>query len=63
MQIKEGMSPWCNGQSDELQNHSKRVRTPVALLSSLLDKYPWEKYEHLYPPSYRLNSTTIILPE
>ena len=26
-------------------NLSKQVRTPVALLHSLSDKYPWEKYE------------------
>ena len=24
-------------------------------------KYPWERYEPLYPPSYGLNSTTTIL--
>ena len=39
----------------------KRVRTPVALLRSLSDKYPWERYEPPYPPSYGLNSTTTIL--
>ena len=33
-----------------------RVRTPVALLRSLLGKYPWERYEPTYPPSYGLNS-------
>ena len=38
-----------------------RVRTPVALLRSLLGKYPWEKYEPPYPPSYGLNSTTTVL--
>ena len=27
------------------------------LLHSLSDKYPWERYEHPYPPTYRLNST------
>ena len=26
---------------------------------SLSGKYPWERYEHPYPPSYWLNSTTI----
>ena len=30
-------------------------RTTVALLRSLMDKYPWESYEHPYPPSYGLN--------
>ena len=30
----------------------------VTLLRSLLDKYPWERYEFTYPPSYGLNSTT-----
>ncbi len=44
-----------------LWNCSMRVRTPVALLRSLSDKYPWEKYEPPYSPSYRLNSTTIVL--
>ena len=46
---------------DGLQNHSKQVHTPVALLRSLLDKYPWERYEPPYPPSYGLNSTTTVL--
>ena len=44
-----------------LWNHSKRVRTPVALLRSLSGKYPWERYDPPYPPSYGLNSTTIVL--
>ena len=44
-----------------MRNLSKRVRTPVALLRSLLGKYPWEKYEPSYPPSYGLNSTTTVL--
>ena len=44
--------------SDGLWNRSKRVRTPVALLCSLASKYPWERYEPPYPPSYGLNSTT-----
>ena len=39
----------------------KRVRSPVALLRSLSDKYPWERYEPPYPPSYGLNSTTTVL--
>ena len=39
----------------------KRVRTPVALLRSLSDKYPWERYEPPYPLSYGLNNTTTIL--
>ena len=46
---------------DGLQNHSKRVRTPVALLRSLSVKYPWERYEPPYPSSYGLNSTTTVL--
>ena len=25
-------------------------------------KYPWERYEPPYPPSYGLNSTTTVLP-
>ena len=39
-----------------------RVQTPVALLRSLSGKYPWERYESPYPPSYGLNSTTNVLP-
>ena len=30
---------------------------------SLSDKYPWERYEPPYPPSYGLNSTTSDLLE
>ena len=30
---------------------------------SLLDKYPWKRDEHSYPPSYGLNSTTTVLLE
>ena len=41
--------------SDGLRNCSTRVRTPVALLCSLSGKYPWERYEPPYPPSYGLN--------
>ena len=32
-----------------------------ALLRSLSGKYPWERYEPPYPPSYGLNSTTTVL--
>ena len=46
-----------------LRNRSTRVRTPVALLRSLSDKYPWEKYEPPYPSWYGLNSTINILLE
>ena len=46
---------WSN---TTMRNRSKRVRTPVALLRSLSGKYPWERYEPHYPPSYGLNSTT-----
>ena len=56
-----GVSSWCNSLSDGLRNRSKRVRTPVALLHSLLDKYPWESYEPPYPVIYGLNSTTTVL--
>ena len=57
----QGVFSWSNGKSDVLRNRSKRVRTPVALLSSNLDKYPWERFEPPYPPSYGLNSTTTVL--
>ena len=49
--------------SDRLQNRCKRVRTPVALFRSLSGKYPWERNELPYPPSYGLNSTTTVLGE
>ena len=47
--------------NDGLWNCSTRVRTPVALLRSLSGKYPWERYEPPYPPSYGLNCTTTVL--
>ena len=56
-----GVSSWRNGYSVGLRNRSTRVRTPVALLRSLSGKYPWERYEPPYPPSYGLNSTTTVL--
>ena len=37
--------------------------TPVMLLRSLSDKYPWETYEPRYPPSYGLSGTTTVLLE
>ena len=54
-------SPWSNGLRAELRHCSKRVRTPVVLLRSLLDKYSRERYETHYPSSYGLNSTTTVL--
>ena len=56
-----GVSSCCNGLSDGLRNRRTRVRTPVTLLRSLSGKYPWERYEPPYPPSYGLNSTTTVL--
>ena len=44
-----------------MDSRSTRVRTPVALLRSISDKYPREKYEPTYLPSYGLNSTTTVL--
>ena len=43
-----------------LRNRSKRVRTPVALLRLLSDKFPWEGHGPLYPPSFGLNSTNAV---
>ena len=45
------VSSWCNGSHSGLLNRCKRVRSPVGLLRSLLDKYPWKRYEPPYPPS------------
>ena len=56
-----GVSSGSNCLSDGLWNRSKRVRTPVTLLRSLSHKYPWERYEPPYPPSYGPNSTTTVL--
>ena len=33
----------------------------LRVLRSLSDNYHWESYEPSYPPSYGLNSTTIVL--
>ena len=43
-----------------LRNRCKRVRTPVALLRWLSNKFPWEKYKSPYPPIYGLNSLTAV---
>ena len=37
------------------------VVTPVTLLRSLSDKYPWERYEPPHSPIYGLNGTTTVL--
>ena len=50
-EIQTGVSTWCNGLTDGLWNRCKQVCTPVALLRSLLGKYPRERYEPLYLPS------------
>ena len=47
--------------SARLRSRSKRVRTPLALLRSRLDKYPWEKSEPAYSRNNRLNSITAFL--
>ena len=50
----------------ELWSWSKRVRTPVALLRSLSDYYPWESYEHPHPwlwvKKHKCCSTRMALP-
>ena len=51
-------------EADSMQNNTTENVAPIALLHSLLDKYPREKYEPPYPlPSYGLNSTTSVLLE
>ena len=60
---QEEVSSWCKGKNDGLRYRSKRVRTPVVLLRSYLDKYSWEKYEPPYPPRYGLNRTTTVFQE
>ena len=39
------------------------LKFKIALLRSLLGKYPWERYEPPYPPTYGLNSTTNVVLE
>ena len=56
-----GVCLWCNDDSAGLWNHSKRVQTPVVLIRSLSDIYPWERYEPSYPPRYGLNSISFVL--
>ena len=46
-----------------LLNRRKQVRTPVALLCSLSNKYSWKRYERSFPPSYEVNSITAVLLE
>ena len=46
-----------------LRNDSKRVWTPIVLIHSLLNIYPWERYIPPYPSRYELNSITAVLLE
>ena len=55
-----GVSTWRNGSCAGLRSRSTRVQIPNALLRSLSDKYPWERYEPPYLPIYGLNITTTI---
>ena len=50
IELQGGVFSWCNGYSDGLRNRCNRVRTSVALLRSLLGKYPGERYEPPYLP-------------
>ena len=50
----QGVSSWHNGKSARLWNRIKQVQTPVMLLRSLLDKYPWERSEAPYSSNYGL---------
>ena len=40
---------------------NKETKPNLDMSQSLLGKYPWERYEPPYPPSYVLNSTTTVL--
>ena len=46
-----------------VKNAGQRNRSGFELLRSLSDKYPWERYEPPYPPSYGLNSPTTVILE
>ena len=58
--LKKGESERRNGNSARLWPRSKRVQTPVVLIYSLLDNYPWEKDEPSYPYTHSLNSITAV---
>ena len=48
----------------KMMDSNKRVRTPVAVLRSLSDKYSWESYEPRYPPScWSISTTTVLFEE
>ena len=48
-------------QAIQKRRENESFRTSIALLRSLSAKYPWERYEPPYPPSYGGNSTTVHL--
>ena len=53
--------PLCSGERVRLHHLREQARTPVALLRSLSDKYPWERSEFLYLRSSGLNNTNSVL--
>ena len=40
---------------------NKETKPNLNMSQSLSGKYPWERYETPYPPSYGLNSTTTVI--
>ena len=52
---------WRDGKSADLWSKSKRVRTPVAPLRSILNWFFCKTYDYLYPFNYWLNSITAVL--
>ena len=51
---------WRSFKRTELWHRNKCVRSPVELLRSLSDSYPSKRYEPPYPPSYAVNTTSIV---
>ena len=52
-------SVWFRSKTDKVS--SALAGHPYSATRSLSGKYPWERYEPPYPPSYGLNSTTSVL--
>ena len=55
----------CNEDTINMSKTKNKKRKEIKCKISKYwpDKYPWERYEPLYPPSYGLNSTATVLLE
>ena len=52
---------WVGPRNEMVKALDCGVQTPVALLRSRSEKYPWERYEASNPLRYGLNSTSTFL--